>query len=465
MAVGAVLAAAVGHDLLHMPLQVSDSLPLILDAAVSPSAWHDFSGHLTDAGYFRPMRFVTIKLLADASGGDYALAYRSFHAALVLVFVVLFVRALQVHDRLTLALTPFAVTIFLGLHTFLGTVKEIYPTNHFLQIAVLALLALNLAQSKGGLLADLALLATLGFAALTLESGLLVWVVIGAAWLAGMPGVSRRTVVLATVLVAGYAWLRVGLFGTGVPTIDERETGYMLGRISPAEVRERFGDNLTPFYLYNIVSSMLSVLVSEPRSGAFVFIRAIRGDQLAPRYLIQIGASLFATGLILSYLVSRWRDGVRRPVTLADRHTVIFAALLLANAVMSFVYTKDEIMSVAGAFYALPVFGAAVYFLRRWPGQRHSWLAAAAVALLCVCGASAWAVRAAGVHHVLRTQAFVQRNDWARLEREWRRDGNWERYAASEPLIRRLQQQAIMTRVVNPNFEPGWMERVFDIHY
>jgi hypothetical protein len=465
MALGVVLAAAVGHDLLHMPLQVSDSLPLILDAAVSPSAWHDFQGHLTDAGYFRPMRFVTIKLLADVSGGDYALAYRSFHAVLVLVFVVLFVRALHVHDRLMLVLTPFALTVFLGLHTFLGTVKEIYPTNHFLQIAVLALLALNLAQSRGGLLVDLGLLATFVFAALTLESGLLVWVVIGAAWLAGMPGVSRRTIILATVVLAGYAWLRFGLFGTGVPTIDERDTGYLLGRLSPAQVRERFGDNLTPFYLYNVLSSMLSVLVSEPRSGSFVFLRAIRGDQMAPRYLIQIGASLFATGLIVAYVVSRWRAGIRRPGTLADRHTVVFAVLLLANAAMSFVYTKDEIMSVAGAFYALPVFGAAVYFLRRWPQRRHTRLATAALALVCLCGASAWSIRAAGVHHTLRTQAFVQRNDWARLEREWRRDGNWERYAASEPLIRRLQQQAIMTPVVNPNFEPGWMERVFDIHY
>jgi hypothetical protein len=80
-------------------------------------------------------------------------------------------------------------------------------------------------------------------------------------------------------------------------------------------------------------------------------------------------------------------------------------------------------------------------------------------------GSMAWAVRAAGVHHVLRSQAFVQRNDWTRLEREWRRDGNWERYADSESLIRELRSQAISTRVVNPYFEPRWMERVFDVDY
>ena len=78
---------------------------------------------------------------------------------------------------------------------------------------------------------------------------------------------------------------------------------------------------------------------------------------MAPRHFIQIGASLFATGLVVAYVVSRLRSGVRRPQTLADRHTVIFALILAGNASICYVYTKDEIMSVAGGFYALPVFG------------------------------------------------------------------------------------------------------------
>lgn len=464
-AAAAVLAVGVGHDLLHMPLQVSDSLSLILDAALSPSAWSDFRAHLSEVAYFRPMRYATIKVVADLSGGDYALAYRVFHAASVLVFVLLFVRALQIRDAVMLAVAPLALTVFLGIHTFLGTVKEIYPTNHFLQVALLAMLALNLTQSKGGRLVDLALWLTLAFAALTLESGLLVWVVIAGAWLTGMPGASRRSIAGATLLLAAYAVVRFGFFSTGLPTIEERSTGYLLGTLSPEQVRARFGENLIVFHLYNVVSSALSVLMSEPRSGVWAFVRAVRGDQVAPRHFIQIGASLFATGLVVAYVVSRLRSGVRRPQTLADRHTVIFALMLAANASISYVYTKDEIMSVAGAFYALPVFGAAVYFLREWPERRRSWAATAAVCALFIAGSSAWAIRTAGVHHVLRSQAFVQRNDWTRLEREWQRDGNWERYASSEPLIRSLRRQAISTRVVNPYFEPRWMERVFDINY
>jgi hypothetical protein len=197
----------------------------------------------------------------------------------------------------------------------------------------------------------------------------------------------------------------------------------------------------------------------------WVFVRAIRGDQLAPRHFIQIGASLFATGLLLAYVVARIRSGVRWPATLADQHTVIFALVLAANAAMSYVYTKDEIMSTAGAFYALAVAGGAAYFLRTRSARAASWQATTVICVVCLAGSAAWAVRAAGVHHVLRSQAFVQRNDWTRLDREWSRDGNWERYRAQEPLVRELQREAISTRVVNPRFEPRWMERVFDIYY
>jgi hypothetical protein len=464
-AAAVVLALGVGHDLMHMPLQIGDSLAPLLDAVRAPSAWSEFRAHLREDGYFRPMRFAIIKSVSDLANGDYFLGYRLFHAFLVLAFLALFVRALEVRDRPTLAVAPLALTVFIGIHTFLGTVKEIYPTNHFLQIAVLALLALNLAQSRGGLLVDALLFVTFSIAALTLESGLLVWVVIVGAWLSGMPGVSRRTVIGVTALIGGYALLRFGVFGTGLPTVQERSTGFLLEALDPPQIRERFGDNLLPLYIYNVASSVSSVLFSEPRSGVWVFVRAIRGDQLAPRHFIQIGASLFATGLLLAYVVARLRSGVRRPATLADRHTVIFALVLAANAAMSYVYTKDEIMSTAGAFYALPVAGAAAYFLQKWPECARSWPATALVCVVCLAGSAAWATRAAGVHHVLRSQAFVQRNDWTRLDREWQRDGNWERYRDQEALVRDLQREAISTRDVNPRFEPRWMERVFDIYY
>ena len=461
----AVLALAIGRDLLHMPLQVSDSLSPILDATRSPSVWHEFNGHINDASYFRPMRYATIKIVSDLGNGHYFLAYRLFHALLVFAFLVLFVRALRIRDRLSLVALPLALTVCVGVHTFLGMVKEQYPIQHFLEVAVLSLAALNLAQSKGGVLVDVALLLTFAVAALTLETGLLVWVVIVTAWAVGMSGVSKRTVLVVSGVLVAYIWMRFGQSGVGVPTIEERSTGFLLEAIDAQGIRERFGDNLAPFYAYNVLSSVLSLLIAEPRSGVWVTVGAFRGDNLAPVNFINIGASLFATGLIVAYAIDRWRSGVRRPVTLVDQHFVIGTAVLLANAAMCYVYTKDEIISTAGAFYALSVFGATVHFLHRWPERRRSWPATAMLCVLFVAGSAAWATRAAGVHHVLRSQAFVQRNDWTRLEREWRRDGNWERYSDSELLIRQLRNEAISMQVVNPRFVPRWMELAFDRNY
>ena len=455
----AVLALAIGRDLLHMPLQVSDSLSLIADAALAPSAWDAFYGHLSGSGYFRPLFYAEVKALFDL--GHHFLAYRLFHALLVFAFFMLFVRALQVRDRLSLVCLPLALTVFVGVHTFLATVKEQYPVPHFLQVAVLALVALNLTQSKGGALVDAALLLTFSLAALTLKSGLLVWVVVVAAWVSGMPGVSKRAVIGITVLLAAYMWVRFGFYGTGLPTINDRAVGFGLGQLDPPEIRERFGDNFAPLYLYNMAVSVLSVLFSEPRSGIWVTVR----DSIAPVHFVNITASLFATGLIVWYVASRLRSGVRRPVTLADRHVVIFAAVLVANAAVSYAYAKDEIMSVAGAFYAYPVFGAAVYFLGRWRERGTPWMTTLVLCAMFLAGSAMWATRAAGVHHVLRSQAFVQRNDWTRMEREWRRNGNWEQYRAVLPVVRNLRDEAISMQVVNPRFVPRWMEDVFDRFY
>jgi hypothetical protein len=456
---------AISYLLLRMPLQVGDSLTLVLDAAESPSVWASFYSHLSNVGYFRPLFYAQVKAVFDLAQGDYHLAYRLYHAAWLMAFVLLFVRALDVRSRAALVLVPLALTVFFGVHTFLATVKEIYPISHFLQIAVLSLAALNLAQSKGGRLVELATLATFAAAALILESGLLVWVVIAAAWLARAPGISTRAVAAATVLLGAYFVARFGYFGTGAPSLDERSAGYLLGALDPAELQARFGDNPAPFYAYNVFSSISSVLFSQPRSGVFVLVRQFRGQGVLASSWINLAASLFATGLIAAYVVHRLRSGIRWPRTVADRHVFIFGAVLAANGVIGYAYAKDEIVSVAGAFYAVAVFSSALWLVQRLRTQPPSWRTTALVAVLLCTGAAVWAIRAAGVPHALHSQAFVQRNDWVRVERSMRENGDWERYQQSIPLVRSLRDQAISTPVVNPRFIPRWKDRVFDTSY
>ena len=460
----ALVAAAISRDLLHMPLQVYDCVSVMVKAYRAPSAWEQFYSHLHSEGYFRPMFYTEVKLLMDLARGHYFIAYRLFHSFLVFAFLLLFARALDVRDRRALIVAPFALTVFVGMHTFLGTVKELYPVNHFLQIAVLCLAALNLAQTRGGWWVDLLAVLTFVLAALTIESGLLVWVVLTAAWLVGMPGVSRRGVIAVTALLGVYVVVRFGFFGTGLPTVDERSTGFLLRAIDPSEVHQRFGDNLLPLRAYNVVSSVLSILFSEPRSGVWIFVRGVIGESVRPHTYVNLIASLFGTGLVVGYVVSRLRAGVRWPQTLTDRQIAVFAAVLLANAAICYVYTKDEIISTAGAIYAVAVAGAALHFLRRWEVRPLSRRVMALVCTVSLVGASAWMVRAVGVHEVLRRQAFVQRNDWVHLEEQWRRDGRWQEYADTMPMVLPLRQEAINMRLGNPDF-PTAVTDLFDEDY
>jgi len=95
----------------------------------------------------------------------------------------------------------------------------------------------------------------------------------------------------------------------------------------------------------------------------------------------------------------------------ADRLVIVFAGVLLANAVISFPYTKNVIMSPSGVFLGLAVYAASRAWLQVIP-QRH---AAITVVLFTVltCG---WAFRVAGNHYNLRRSAAEQRAEWVTVD-------------------------------------------------
>ena len=461
----AVPAGFVSVHLARMPLQVYDSLALILAAQQSPSLWSTITLSFNNYGYLRPAFYAQVKLLFDASQGHYWLAYRGFHILLVIAFFVLFVRALRVRDRGDLLLLPLALVVFMGVHTFIGAVKELYPITHYLEIGVFCLAALNLVQSRGGLLVDIGAVLVFVLAALTLESGLLVWVVIASAWLVGLRGVSARGVLAVTVLLVVYGVFRFGYLETGLPSFTERSSGYLLGALDPHELNARFGDNPVPYFAYNVASSASSVLLSQPRSGVWFIARQWLDGDVPPRTWINLTASLFATALLVSFVVSRLRNGRGKGFSFADQQVFVCATVLAANSALCYAYTKDEILVPAGAFYAVAVYTAARYVIRSLDERACRPWAAALLALVAVVGSTAWAVRAAGVQHVLRTQAFNHRNDWAHLPARWEREDLKPASPEGMALAHQLREQALATRVVNPRFVPRWAERIFDTDY
>jgi hypothetical protein len=229
-AAAVVLALGIGHDLLHMPLQVSDSLAPLLDAVRSPSAGPEFRQHLSEASYFRPMRFATIKVVSDLANGQYFLVYRVFHALLVLAFLILFVRALQIRP-LTLAVAPLALTV-LAFIRFWGRSRNL--STNISSGSRAALLALNLAhpgRRPRRRRAD----GHVALAAL-IESGLLV-------------GRDRRRMAIRharrieTCRDRATLWWRIcGAVRdptAGIITIEERSTGYLLEALD-LRIRKRF---------------------------------------------------------------------------------------------------------------------------------------------------------------------------------------------------------------------------------
>jgi hypothetical protein len=448
-----VFALALAVDLLWMPVQVGDSLGEILGAQQSESAWASFTDNFGTEAYLRPLRIAQIKGLFDlAQHSHYWLVYRGFHALLIIAAVMLFTRALRVSTTIDFAAAACALVVLVGLHTFRGTVQEAFPINHFLEMVVLCLVALNLAQSRGGFWVDAGAVLAFASAALTLESGLLVWVVVVAAWAVGWRGVSARGLATMTVLLIGYAYVRFVFLSTGVPELSERSSGYLLEMLDPPELQRRFGSQPVWFYAYNVLASASSVLFSEPQDGIFEVVYSWVNDRPMWRVVIPVVTSVFTTGVLLWAAVRRLRSAAHFDDT--AKAIAIFVVVLIANAMLSFAYTKDEIISVAGTFYAIAVYGAMRDALLTGISLRP--VAAAGCAFLLCALATGWSIRAAGVHYVLRSQAVKHQIDWVELPGRWQRDGNWPTDPDEQRLILQLRDDAMQFSL--PNTRVGWPE-------
>ena len=452
-AVGLALlfAVALSDSLLRIPIQSSDSLELILEAQRSPSVSATFVDAIGSSAYMRPLFRAQNKLIFDLAGEDSLQpAYRGVHAFLILACLTLFATGARVRTWSDCAAFAMALGVLLGIHTFRGAVGEAYPVNHYLNVAVVCLVTLVLAQSRGGLGVDLLAVAGFVYAIFILETGALVWVVALAAWTTGWRGISSRGLAAMTVALAGYAILRFVLLPTGLPTLSERSTGFLFSALDPPELNQRFGQSPMFFYAYNVAVSFVSVLLSEPRAGRFVATYALLHDRLTPHMLIMVTTSLLTTGAIAGVAWRAWR---RRTLDDNARYLVVFGAVIAANSVVSFPYTKDEIMLPAGIFYAFAAYAAARAIVH---GASLSSQAVRAVAMIVLFVVSmGWAARASGLPYFLRSQAFKQRGDWAELSTS----PSTSHSAATADelrLLQRLRDNALATGAPNPYFAPRW---------
>jgi hypothetical protein len=437
---GGAVTAALGYFLLGIPVQLTETFANLqkLDAG-----WRELLvGEFTQQSFLRPLLFAQLKLVYDASGGDYFAWFRGVHVAQVAVLVGLYVHLVRPRTWRDAAAMPIGLAALIGLHTFNGTVREAFPINTFLTIVLCVFAAAALVLGRYRWWNDVLALLLLAGAALTVESGLLVAVVIVGGAIVGGRGVSRIGVALTVALVAAYVVLRTYVLDIGSPGLTERASGFGFRVLETSDLAQRFGDNPWPFYIYNVVTSVVSVLFSEPRNGVFRLVDSLI-NEVRPALIVSAVASLAATGAIAWSVWYRRRAWRAWRLDHGDRLVALFVAVLFANAVISYPYTKDVIMSPAGAFYSLAAF---VAFQRILQLEYRRRAAAVLVATVCLVAGAAWAVRAAGTHLDLRLAAIQVRNEWAYADQWFERNRSPVEGPRAEALLRDLRDDAIVRR-------------------
>ena len=428
------LAAGISYCILHGPLTLNDSLGPILDSRQADSVREVYNRAIFSAGYWRPLRLVQIKLVVDAFPLDSTRAFKAVQVVLVCLTFLCFAIWLRPRSLPELAAALVAVMMLAGHHSFFILFSETYPINHFLEMLALTLAVACLARGRPrwwkGVLATV--LFVIG--ALTIESGLLIGVAAVACWMVGWRGIPGRGIALLVALMAGYFYLRFGVLDIPSPSLDERATGWWLGRLEASDIPARFAANPLPFYAYNVGAAFLDVLLSEPRAGAFQTVRRWVDGHLPVWNVIQVVSSLIITILLVAALIpalARWRE---RALDDRDRFVLLAFAMVAANSVMSFGYVKDEVLSIGAAFYAAGAFAVLTRLCERMDGD-WSWRTGACAGMLVVASLL-WTSRATGTLFQLQASAFKVAYDWGSysLEREipeaWSDDGSRRTYFA-----------------------------------
>jgi hypothetical protein len=443
------LLAALGpaHFLLGLPIQVSDSFGHLLQLVVP---WESLlSSRFTQDAYLRPAMWAEMKVVYELADGNYTAWFRWTHVAQVIALVSLFVALVRPRTWRDLAWLPLSLVVLLGIHTFTGTVAEAFPLNTYMTLLVLCLAGAVVALARYRWWNDVLAALLFVIAALTLETGLLLWVVFTGAALVGARGVSRSGLVAVTVLLGAYVYARFVLLDVGTPTLVERSSGFGFTVLDPPELIERFGSNPLPLYLYNIISSVFSVLLSEPTAGVFRITRALTTASVPPVMIVNVVASAGVLALLAAFAWTRWRLWLARRFEHDDRLVLLFGMVLVANAVISYPYTKDVIMSPAGVFLAAAVFAAARQLFAIVPVSVSRIRAVALIVAMAVLS-TAWSLRMIGLHVRLRQAAVVERLDWAYIESDIADRRVHAQGADARLLLDRLRHDALIAKPAPP---------------
>jgi hypothetical protein len=458
-AYGLLVAAVLGYFLLGLVIQVSDSFGNLL--AVQRVSLEDLvRDQFSQRGYLRPLLWAQVKIVYELAAGQYYLWFRGIHVIQVALLIVLCVRLMRPTTRLDAALVPLALAVLIGSHTFAPLVREAFPINSFLTIAIACVVAANVAfGQRSRWYSDAAIVLLFVGSVLTVESGILIWVICAVAYFLGARGVSRRALAAMTACLVTYVTARMLVLDVGAPSLAERASGFGFGILEPSELIARFQGRAWVFYAYNVASSISTVLFAEPKGGAWRFIWELSVGNVHPWTVVSVLSSTAASVLLLWFVWRHrlWMRGATR--TYEDRLVIVFFTVLVVNAVISFPYTKNVIMSPAGVFLSVAVYHAARAWLQ--DVARHRLVVSIVLFTVLTCG---WAFRVAGNHYNLRWTAAEQRAEWVTVDRWLERQRITLRDDRAHALRDALRRDAVWNHATPFQPSSAW-GRWFDIDW
>ena len=244
----------------------------------------------------------------------------------------------------------------------------------------------------------------------------------------------------------------------GAPGLVERSSGYGFSIKSPQELVTTFGAHPLPFYAYNVVASVLAVMLSERANGVFVFVRnVLTGRPTAAMYLNVISSTL-TTLAIVWYVVQRGREWIKGELKYYDRLFFVAVAMIGAKP-PSALMPRTSLWSSDGLFRYCHVHWHCTPWSVNWRDVASARASVAMCVVLAIIVVG-WSIRSLSFYADMRIQSYKAQTDWVFLD-DWIRSGQLEiKTSADRDLAERFQAEMIGMAVPKVYLDPPWIKEL-----
>jgi len=445
---------ALGVSIWKTPYPVSETIAILEDVQRSSGPLSYFDP--TARSWYRPLYFLTWDRLWHWTGSlDMTLSlFKAIEVAAPLALIVLFIWQLAPRSLLQGAAAWCAVAVLIGTPGFRVNLEvPLLMTLVGMPLALFVWMLVTRAPKPWH--APVVVLLTL-IAIGYKEQGLVIAPVVVIAWWTRAPGAGNRLTAAVVAVTVAYLAFRFS-FRANWP-VFEQSVGLGFATLEPSEALGRFGAFPYGIYLYNVLSTISSVLFSEPTSGAFVIAYDLTHGRLQPWELLHLASSVMLT-MMIGWWAWRVMPGLGRDGwTPESRVALTFIFSLLASGALSYLYSRDRLGGMTVIFYALAAYAAITCFaehVSHIDGLRDRRFALSA-SLLAVIALS-WHLRAVGTLEWTRHMARLNTIGW--LTELPARQLEFADRGVYLGIMSRMLPQGVDPRAVRPSNYPGLIQR------